>query len=35
MTPDTLAAYAHQAMIDIFRKTDTTAVDRYFGEFLV
>jgi predicted SnoaL-like aldol condensation-catalyzing enzyme len=27
-----LGANARQAMIDIFRKKDTTAVDRYFGE---
>jgi predicted SnoaL-like aldol condensation-catalyzing enzyme len=29
---DMLGAKARQAMIDIFRKKDTTAVDRYFGE---
>ena len=29
---ETLGANARQAMIDIFRKKDTTAVDRYFGE---
>jgi predicted SnoaL-like aldol condensation-catalyzing enzyme len=28
---DTLAATAHQAMTDIFREKDPTAVDRYFG----
>jgi predicted SnoaL-like aldol condensation-catalyzing enzyme len=28
---DTLATTAHQAMTDIFRKKDPTAVDRYFG----
>jgi predicted SnoaL-like aldol condensation-catalyzing enzyme len=32
MIPDTLGANARQAMIDIFRKKDATAVDRYFGE---
>jgi hypothetical protein len=32
MTQDTLGANARQAMIDIFRKKDATAVDRYFGE---
>jgi predicted SnoaL-like aldol condensation-catalyzing enzyme len=32
MTSDTLAANARQAMIDIFRKKDPTAVDRYFAE---
>jgi predicted SnoaL-like aldol condensation-catalyzing enzyme len=31
-TSETLGATARQAMIDIFRKTDATAVDRYFGE---
>jgi predicted SnoaL-like aldol condensation-catalyzing enzyme len=35
MTSDTLGANAHQAMIDIFRKKDPTAVDRYFGESLM
>jgi predicted SnoaL-like aldol condensation-catalyzing enzyme len=34
-TPDTLGAKARQAMIDIFRKKDATAVDRYFGESLI
>src|SRR3979411_2816452 len=34
-TPDTLGAKARQAMIDIFRKKDATAVDRYFGESFV
>jgi predicted SnoaL-like aldol condensation-catalyzing enzyme len=29
---DTLGASARQAMIDIFRKKDVTAVDRYFAE---
>jgi hypothetical protein len=29
---DTLGAKARQAMIDIIRKKDVTAVDRYFGE---
>ena len=28
---DTLGADARQAMIDIFRKKDVTAVDRYFA----
>jgi predicted SnoaL-like aldol condensation-catalyzing enzyme len=32
MTSDTLGATARQAMIDIFRKQDATAVDRHFGE---
>ncbi len=31
-TSDTLGATARQAMIDIFRKKDVTAVDRYFAE---
>jgi predicted SnoaL-like aldol condensation-catalyzing enzyme len=31
-TSDTLGATARQAMIDIFRKKDTTTVDGYFGE---
>jgi predicted SnoaL-like aldol condensation-catalyzing enzyme len=31
-TSDTLGALARQVMIDIFRKKDATAVDRYFGE---
>ena len=31
-TSDTLGANARQAMLDIFRKKDATAVDRYFGE---
>jgi predicted SnoaL-like aldol condensation-catalyzing enzyme len=31
-TSDTFGATARQAMIDIFRKKDATAVDRYFGE---
>jgi predicted SnoaL-like aldol condensation-catalyzing enzyme len=35
MTPDTLGAKAREAMIDIFRKKDPTAVDRYFaGSFI-
>jgi predicted SnoaL-like aldol condensation-catalyzing enzyme len=34
-TPDTLGAKARQAMIDIFRKKDATAVDRYFGESFI
>jgi predicted SnoaL-like aldol condensation-catalyzing enzyme len=32
---DTLATTAHQAMTDIFRKKDPTAVDRYFGASFV
>ena len=32
---DTLGASARQAMIDIFRNKDRTAVDRYFGESFV
>ena len=32
MTSDNIGADARQAMIDIFRKKDATAVDRYFGE---
>src|SRR5215510_15592753 len=35
MTSGTLGANARQAMIDIFRKRDPTAVDRYFGESLI
>src|SRR5882724_10805574 len=35
MTPDTLGANARQAMIDIFRKKDPTAVDRYFAESFI
>lgn len=31
-TSDTLGALARQAMIDIFRKKDMTAIDRYFAE---
>jgi len=34
-TPDTLGAKARQAMIDIFRKKDATAVDRYFDESFI
>jgi predicted SnoaL-like aldol condensation-catalyzing enzyme len=34
-TPDTLGAKAGQAMIDIFRKKDATAVHRYFGESFI
>jgi predicted SnoaL-like aldol condensation-catalyzing enzyme len=34
-TSDTLGANARQAMIDIFRKKDSTAVDRYFGESFI
>jgi predicted SnoaL-like aldol condensation-catalyzing enzyme len=35
MTTDALGANARQAMIDIFRKKDPTAVDRYFAESLM
>jgi predicted SnoaL-like aldol condensation-catalyzing enzyme len=35
MTSDTLGATARQAMIDIFRKKDATAVDRYFSESFI
>jgi predicted SnoaL-like aldol condensation-catalyzing enzyme len=31
-TPDALGASARQAMIDIFRNKDATAVDRYFDK---
>ena len=31
-TSEALGADARQAMIDIFRKKDVTAIDRYFGE---
>jgi hypothetical protein len=34
-TTDTLGATARQAMIDIFRKKDVTAVDRNFGASFV
>jgi predicted SnoaL-like aldol condensation-catalyzing enzyme len=34
-TSDTLCANARQAMIDIFRKKDPTAVDRFFAESLI
>jgi predicted SnoaL-like aldol condensation-catalyzing enzyme len=34
-TPDTLGAKARQAMIDIFRKKDPTAVDRHFAESFI
>jgi predicted SnoaL-like aldol condensation-catalyzing enzyme len=34
-TSDTLGATARQAMIDIFRKKDGAAVDRYFGESFI
>jgi predicted SnoaL-like aldol condensation-catalyzing enzyme len=34
-TSDTLGADARQAMIDIFRKKDPTAVERYFAESFV
>ncbi len=32
---ETLGATARQAVIDIFRKKDATAVDRYFGESFI
>jgi predicted SnoaL-like aldol condensation-catalyzing enzyme len=32
MTSDVLGDHARQALIDIFRKKDVTAVDRNFGE---
>jgi predicted SnoaL-like aldol condensation-catalyzing enzyme len=32
---DTLGAHARQAMIDIFRKKDATAVDRYFADTFI
>ena len=35
MTSDTLGANARQAMIDILREKDATAVDRYFAESFV
>jgi predicted SnoaL-like aldol condensation-catalyzing enzyme len=35
MTTDALGASARQAMIDIFRKKDPTAVDRYFAESFI
>jgi predicted SnoaL-like aldol condensation-catalyzing enzyme len=35
MTPDTLGTKAREAMIDIFRKKDPTAVDRYFAESFI
>ena len=34
-TPKTLGAKAREAMIDIFRKKDPTAVDRYFAESFI
>jgi predicted SnoaL-like aldol condensation-catalyzing enzyme len=34
-TPGTLGAKAREAMIDIFRKKDPTAVDRYFAESFI
>ena len=34
-TSDTSGAAARQAMIDIFRKKDAAAIDRYFGESFV
>jgi predicted SnoaL-like aldol condensation-catalyzing enzyme len=34
-TPDILGAKAREAMIDIFRKKDPTAVDRYFAESFI
>ena len=35
MTPDSLGAKAREAMIDIFRKKDPTAVERYFAESFI
>jgi predicted SnoaL-like aldol condensation-catalyzing enzyme len=35
MTSDTLGGSARQAMIDIFRRKDPTAVDRYFAEAFI
>src|SRR5262245_22039466 len=35
MTSHTLGANARQAMIDIFRKKDPTAVDRHFSESFI
>jgi predicted SnoaL-like aldol condensation-catalyzing enzyme len=35
MTTDALGANARQAMIDIFRDKDPTAIDRYFGESFI
>jgi predicted SnoaL-like aldol condensation-catalyzing enzyme len=35
MTSDILGANSRQAMIDIFRKKDPTAVDRYFSESFI
>jgi predicted SnoaL-like aldol condensation-catalyzing enzyme len=35
ITTDALGANARQAMIDIFRKKDPTAVDRYFAESFI
>ena len=34
-TSDTLGANARQAMIDIFRRKDATAADRYFAESFI
>jgi len=34
-TSDTLGVNARQGMIDIFRRKDATAVDRYFGESFI
>src|SRR3984893_11892324 len=34
-TQDTLVAKAREAMIDIFRRKDPTAVDRYFAESFI
>lgn len=34
-TSDALGANAHEVMIDIFRKKDVTAVDRYFDTSFV
>ena len=35
MASDTLGANAREALIDIFRKKDTTVVDRYFAESFI
>ena len=34
-TADSLGTSARQVMIDIFRRKDVTAVDRYFAESLI
>lgn len=35
MTSETLGATARQAMVDIFRKKDPTAIDRYFAQSII